>query len=114
MPPAVAAHAITTYTRPGDTVLDPGCGAGTVMIAALRFGLDAIGLTGRRRWWPVASARTAPGTRAFLNRFEQQVDPCRKLPPEIRAQLAQSARTAYMLRLARLAAEARRRKRQSK
>ncbi|MEV1082232.1 DNA methyltransferase [Streptomyces sp. NPDC050211] len=56
MPPAVAAHAITTYTRPGDTVLDPDCGAGTVLTEALRSGRHAIGLTGQPRWWPVARA----------------------------------------------------------
>jgi hypothetical protein len=56
MPPAIAAHAITTYTRPGDTVLDPDCGAGTVLIEALRSGRHAVGLTGQHRWWPVARA----------------------------------------------------------
>jgi hypothetical protein len=62
---------------------------------------------------PDRAARTAPGTRAFLDRFERQVDPEGKLPPELRKQMAQNARTAYMLRLARLSAEARRRKRQT-
>ncbi|MEU5698671.1 DNA methyltransferase [Streptomyces aurantiacus] len=56
MPPAVAAHAIATYTRPGDTVLDPNCGAGTVPAEALRSGRHAIGLTSQPRWWPVARA----------------------------------------------------------
>lgn len=56
MPPAVAAHAIATYTRPGETVLDPDCGAGTVLTEALRSGRHAIGLTGQPRWWPVARA----------------------------------------------------------
>jgi len=59
------------------------------------------------------AARTAPGTKAFLDRFERQVDPEGKLPQEVREQMAQSARTAYMLRLARLSAEARRRKSQN-
>jgi len=58
------------------------------------------------------AARTAPGTKAFLDRFERQVDPEEKLPPEVRKQMAQNARTAYMLRLARLSAEARQRKSQ--
>lgn len=49
-------HAITAYTRPGDTVLDPDCGAGTVLTEALRSGRHAIGLTGQPRWWPVARA----------------------------------------------------------
>ncbi|TCO49688.1 DNA methyltransferase [Actinocrispum wychmicini] len=56
IPPAVAAHAITTYTRPGDLVLDPDCGTGTVLSAALRAGRRAVGLTARRRWWTIARA----------------------------------------------------------
>ncbi|MFD8716926.1 DNA methyltransferase [Streptomyces sp. NPDC059629] len=56
MPPAIAAHAITAYTRPGDTVVDPDCGAGTVLVEALRLNRGAVGLTGHRRWWPVARA----------------------------------------------------------
>ncbi|MDQ0772875.1 modification methylase [Streptomyces aurantiacus] len=59
MPPAIAAHAITTYTRPGDTVLDPDCGAGTVLTEALRSGRHAIGLTSKPRWRYVARANIA-------------------------------------------------------
>jgi hypothetical protein len=59
MPPAVAAHAITTYTRPGDTVLDPDCGSGTVLVEALRTGRHAIGVTDRRRWWTLSRANSA-------------------------------------------------------
>ncbi|HEX5116049.1 MAG TPA: DNA methyltransferase [Pseudonocardiaceae bacterium] len=56
IPPAVAAHAIATYTRPGDLVLDPDCGAGTVLVEALRAGRHALGLTSRRRSWTLARA----------------------------------------------------------
>ena len=56
IPPAVAAHAIATYTRPGDLVLDPACGAGTVLTEALRAGRHALGLTARTRWWTLARA----------------------------------------------------------
>lgn len=45
IPPAVAAYAIAHYTRPGALVLDPDCGAGTVLVEALRAGRHAIGLT---------------------------------------------------------------------
>ncbi|WP_410675333.1 DNA methyltransferase [Amycolatopsis sp. cmx-4-68] len=54
MPPAIARHAIAMFTRPGDVVLDPDCGAGTTIVEALRCGRHAIGLTGRRRWWRLA------------------------------------------------------------
>jgi len=56
------------------------------------------------------TARTSPGTQAFLERFARQVDPDRKLPDEVRAAMAQHARTAYMLQLAEKSAAARRRR----
>jgi modification methylase len=55
LPPAVAAHAIGAFTRAGDVVLDPDCGAGTVLVEAVRAGRHAVGVTGRR-WWPTARA----------------------------------------------------------
>lgn len=72
VPPAVARLAIDHLTASGDTVLDPDCGAGTVLIEALRAGRNAIGITDDRRWWPVARAnitatrRTGTTTDALL------------------------------------------------
>lgn len=45
------------------------------------------------------TARTAPGRTAFLQRFEREVDPEGKLPPDVRAKMAASARRAYFTRL---------------
>jgi hypothetical protein len=59
------------------------------------------------------AARTSSGTKAFLDRFERQVDPDGVLPEETRAAMAKHARTAYMLQLAERSAAARRRKAQS-
>jgi hypothetical protein len=59
MPPALAAHAIAAYTRPGAVVLDPDCGAGTVLVEALRAGRHAIGLTTGHRWRMLARANLA-------------------------------------------------------
>lgn len=56
IPPAVAAHAIARYTRPGDLVLDPDCGAGIVLTQALRADRHAIGLTTQEQWWKLARA----------------------------------------------------------
>ena len=72
VPPAVAQFAIGHLTAPRDTVLDPDCGAGTVLVEALRAGRNAIGITDDRRWWPVARAnltatrRTGAHTDALL------------------------------------------------
>lgn len=59
------------------------------------------------------TARTSPGTKAFLDRFERQIDPEELLPGESRAAMAKHARTAHMLQLAERSAAARRRKAQS-
>ena len=53
------------------------------------------------------AAATAPGRAAFLRRFEDQVDPDRKLPPAERAKRAAQARRAYFQRLAVKSARAR-------
>lgn len=56
IPPAVAAHAIAAWTRTGDLVLDPDCGAGTVLTESLRADRHALGLTVRKSWWTLARA----------------------------------------------------------
>jgi hypothetical protein len=53
------------------------------------------------------SARTRPAREAFLKRFEREVDPDSKLPPDERRRRADHAKRAYMLRLAKRAVEAR-------
>ena len=45
------------------------------------------------------SARTRPAREAFLKRFEREVDPEGKLPPDERRRRAEHAKRAYMLRL---------------
>lgn len=45
------------------------------------------------------SARTRPAREAFLRRFETEVDPDGKLPPDELARRAQHALRAHMLRL---------------
>jgi hypothetical protein len=44
--PVIARHIITSYTRPGDIVLDPDAGAGIVVCEALRTRRHAIGIHG--------------------------------------------------------------------
>lgn len=58
---------------------------------------------------PDRSARTAPARRAFLDRFERQVDPDGVLPPAQRSLRAESARKAYFAGLAHKSVQARRR-----
>ncbi|HEY3505781.1 MAG TPA: DNA methyltransferase [Actinocatenispora sp.] len=56
MLPALAAHAIATYTRPGDLVLDPMCGAGTTLVEAVHQGRRAVGVDYEPRWVTLATA----------------------------------------------------------
>jgi hypothetical protein len=56
MLPAIAATAITRYTRPGDLVADPMCGIGTTLIEAIHQGRHAIGVEYEPRWAELAAA----------------------------------------------------------
>jgi hypothetical protein len=53
------------------------------------------------------TARTAGARRAFLDRFEREVDPEGTLPADVRAKMAANAKRAYFLRLALKSAKAR-------
>jgi hypothetical protein len=60
------------------------------------------------------TARTQPGLQAAnVTRFEDQVDPDRKLTPEERAKRVVNARQAHLKRIALASAKARRLKRQA-
>ncbi|MEV0598470.1 DNA methyltransferase [Streptomyces sp. NPDC050315] len=63
MLPAIAAHAITHYTRPGDLVLDPMCGIGTTLVEAVRQGRNAIGVEYEPRWAITARTNLAAARR---------------------------------------------------
>jgi modification methylase len=59
MVPAIARHAITAYSRPGDLVLDPLCGIGTTLVEAVYLGRDALGVELEPRWADLARANLA-------------------------------------------------------
>lgn len=59
---------------------------------------------------PDRAARTEPGRKNFLARFEREVDPDGVLPEAERLRRAGHARKAYMQKLALASAEARRRR----
>src|ERR1700753_2226206 len=50
MLPAIAATAITRYTRPGDLVADPMCGIGTTLVEAVHQGRDGLCVEYELRW----------------------------------------------------------------
>ncbi|OXM43776.1 TRM11 family SAM-dependent methyltransferase [Amycolatopsis alba] len=56
MLPAVAAHAIRAYTRPGQLVFDPMAGSGTTLVEAIDAGRRAVGVEYEPHWVSVAWA----------------------------------------------------------
>jgi SAM-dependent methyltransferase len=87
MLPAIAAHAITRYTAPGDLVLDPMCGIGTTLVEAVHRDRRAVGIEYETRWAAIARANLAlaPPTQARLGHVvtgdARHLD--RLLPPEL-------------------------------
>lgn len=63
MLPAIAAHAIAAYTRPGDWVLDPMCGTGTTLVEATHQDRHALGIEYEERWAQIARANLALAAR---------------------------------------------------
>jgi modification methylase len=59
MLPAIARHAINTYTQPGDLVIDPMCGIGTTLVEALHLGRRGFGVEYEQRWATMARANIA-------------------------------------------------------
>ncbi|SNS98755.1 DNA methylase [Asanoa hainanensis] len=59
MLPNLAAHAIASYTAPGDLVLDPMCGSGTTLVEAMHLGRDALGVDIESRFSALAAANVA-------------------------------------------------------
>ncbi|GAB4067803.1 hypothetical protein GCM10028777_25000 [Angustibacter speluncae] len=57
---------------------------------------------------PDRTAATSPARAAFNKRFEDEVDPERRLSPEERGKRVENARRAYFMRLALRSAQARR------
>ncbi|GAB3864235.1 hypothetical protein GCM10029963_74320 [Micromonospora andamanensis] len=59
MLPHLAAHAISSYTAPGDLVFDPMCGSGTTLVEAMHLGRQGIGIDIERRYTAMAEANVA-------------------------------------------------------
>jgi tRNA G10 N-methylase Trm11 len=62
--PAIAREMIERYSRPGETVMDPMCGIGTVLVEAIRTGRQALGVDCEAEWVHVARANLAHARKA--------------------------------------------------
>ena len=58
-PLALAEDHIRTWTNPGDLVVDPMCGSGTVLVAATKLGRPAIGIDIHDEYCELARRRLA-------------------------------------------------------
>ena len=72
--PAIAAHAINAYTKPGELVIDPMCGIGTTLVEAAHLDRMAVGVEYEKRWADLAARniehavdRGAPGYATVLH-----------------------------------------------
>ncbi|WP_084513441.1 TRM11 family SAM-dependent methyltransferase [Nocardia mikamii] len=88
MLPAIVAHAVQAYTRPGDLVLDPMCGIGTTLVESLHLGRRAVGVEYEARWAELARTNLALARDAGieLDAAVHQGD-ARKLPTLLSEQL---------------------------
>lgn len=59
MLPELARRIITTYSDPGDLVVDPMCGIGTTLVEAIHLDRNALGVEPERRWASLATANLA-------------------------------------------------------
>jgi hypothetical protein len=59
MLPAIAQRTISTYSAPGDLVLDPMAGIGSTLVEAMHLGRDAIGVEYEANWAEFARANLA-------------------------------------------------------
>ena len=63
--PHIARAMIKHYSSPGEIVLDPMCGIGTVLVEAIRIGRGALGLDCEREWVDLARANVARARKAY-------------------------------------------------
>lgn len=50
---------LVSVTKEGETILDPFCGSGTTLLAAISTGRNAIGIEQERAYYRVAQQRLA-------------------------------------------------------
>src|SRR6266508_4121171 len=89
MLPAIARHAITAYSQPGELVVDPMCGIGTTLVEATRLGRDAVGVELEPRWAELARANlTHAHTCGASGSGRVVTGDARQLPDLVGAELA--------------------------
>lgn len=89
MLPSLAAHAIATFTEPGDVVLDPMCGIGTTLVEAAHLGRRSVGIEYEPRWARLAGANLAhAGTQGATGQGTVLLGDARQIAPTLCAEYA--------------------------
>lgn len=89
MLPAIARHAIDTFTASGDLVFDPMCGVGTTLVEAVRKGRRALGIEYENRWAEVTEANLAlAASETGAGHGEVHVGDARCVLPDLAARYA--------------------------
>jgi len=73
MLPSIAAKTISTYTQPGELVVDPMCGIGTTLVEAVHLGRHAAGVEYEEGWARLAVANLALAKRQGASGFGRVV-----------------------------------------
>lgn len=73
MLPSIAAKVISTYTRPGELVIDPMCGIGTTLVEAAHLDRHAAGVEYEEKWARLAVANLAHAKRQGASGFGRVV-----------------------------------------
>jgi SAM-dependent methyltransferase len=60
MHPSIARGAVAAWSAPGDTIVDPFCGSGTVLVEAMAAGRAAVGVDASPLGVAIARVRTTP------------------------------------------------------
>lgn len=75
MPPELARRCVVCSSKPGDTVLDPFCGAGTTGLVADRLGRDFIGIELNQTYLDLARKRIGSVAPLFPNELVAPQEP---------------------------------------
>jgi SAM-dependent methyltransferase len=74
MHPSIARGAIAALSRPGDLVVDPFCGSGTVLVEAMGLGRRALGVDASPLGIAIAEVRTATLGEAGRTRLREEAN----------------------------------------
>lgn len=83
--PEFVRYAIASFSRPGDTILDPFMGGGTTVVEALTLGRKVVGIDLNPLAVFVARVKSTPLSRSELESVRRKVMQVQEYPPRLRS-----------------------------